>query len=62
MRAHPAEKWGTQVCALLHGARPSEEAGMDHLSGLGDLGLADRMWSVCVFCLFLKFASLQIHA
>lgn len=56
------ESGGTQACALLHGVRLGEEAGMDHLSGLGDLGLAGRMWSVCVFCLLLKSASLQIHA
>jgi hypothetical protein len=24
--------------------------------------LAGRKWSVCIFCLFLKFTSLQIHA
>ena len=61
-RAHPAGRWGNPSLRPASRRALGEEAGMDHLSGLGDLALADRMRSVCVFCLFLKSASLQIHA
>lgn len=71
-QAHLARKWRMEACPLCHplglmacsplGVCLCKEVRMDHLSGLGRLGSAGRMWSVCIFCLCLKFASLQIHA
>lgn len=52
----------SRACSLLDVCVSVEKSKWITCQDWGGWGLAGRMWSVCTFCLFLKFTSLQIHA